>query len=159
MPDTRRLEKIERKAEEQAPRSETKRPMSYYDRLCAMTYEELEAEQARLRAGAAQELEKLNGGIPPWGIKPDHPAYALDTFERRSWLLDTVIGPRLDRDIADIAARHNASQDLELRKRLAAEYNVLQARLRALNARYDDRAKWMEARDKAAAEARKESCA
>ncbi len=158
MLDVKRLEKIEKKAEAQAPRRKPARPVSYYESLCAMTYKQLEAEQSRLQAGRERELKKLNGQLPPFGVQPDHPGWGFDTCERRSWLADTVLGPRLDRDIADIANRHNASSDPELRKRLRAEYDALLVKLHALEARCGQRDKWMKERDKVTDAARKEQC-
>jgi hypothetical protein len=158
MPDIRRLERIEKKAEAQAPRTERARPMSYYNRLCAMTYEELEAEQARLLAGRERELKKLNGQLPPFDIQPDHPGWEFSTFERRSWLLDTVLGERLDKELDEIEAKQAASRDLDEQRRLKERYDALIAKLRALNARYDERDKWMKEREMVAAAARKEQC-
>ena len=139
MPDTRRLEKIEQKTQARAPRSDSGHPGGYYGLYQEMTTEQLEAEQARLRAASALELQKLNGALPPYGIEEDHPGYIFHSCETLSWLLDTVLCPRLDKALVAASNRYYASKEPEEQKRLLAEYWAVVGKIRAVEARCKER--------------------
>jgi hypothetical protein len=145
-PGIKKIEETNRRRSARKAGEAGARPMSYYEGLCAMTNDELESEQARLRAGRERELQGLNGRLPPMNISEDHPGWDFDTYDRRSWLVDSVWGPRLRKEMGEMARRLSETQDPELRKRLEADLAALGEKMTAMEARYAEREKTLDAR-------------
>ena len=153
MTERRRLERAERQTAALAERYAPK-PGTYYARLVAMTYEQLEAQRAKFQKERDDELQKFKGPIPrKIALEMWDPGYAFDYPERVCMLVDHAWAKRVNRDVRENRLLYDATLEDEGRRRLDEEHHALMNMVSALNKRIRERNKWLEARKNGTAKA------